>query len=151
MGVDMTDRSNSRFVRQNLYALKRQYGVDVTVHKILDTETDYQTGDKTVTKETHDVRRAIMLPVEEARKVEQGIAHLSANKWFVSQGGFDLDRATFIFDARDLPTGFEFTLNDFVVVEGAYYCVTEVDEYEYDSGWIIKTHLAKGADLEETP
>lgn len=147
----MTDRSNSSFVRQNLYALKRQYGVDVTVHKILDTDTEYTTGAKTVTKETYNVRRAIMLPVEEERKVEQGIALLSANKWFVSQGGFDLERATFIFDAKDLPTGFQFDLNDFVVVDDAYYCVTEVDEYEYDSGWIIKTHLVKGADLKETP
>jgi hypothetical protein len=147
----MNDRSHSNFVRRNLYSLKRQYGVQVAVHKILDTETDYATGEKEVTKEIHSVRRAIMLPVEAERVVEQGIAHLSANKMFVSQAGFDQEKALFIFDARDLPRGFQFDLNDFVVVDGEYHCITEVDEYEYDSGWIIKTHLAKGADLEETP
>jgi len=147
----MNDRSHSNFVRRTLYALKRQYGVLVSVHKILDTETKYTTGAKTVTKETYSVRRAIMLPVEAKRVVEQGIAHLSANKMFVSQAGFDQEKALFIFDARDLPKDFQFALNDFVVVDDGYYCVTEVDEYEYDSGWIIKTHLVKGADLEETP
>ena len=147
----MNERSHSNFVRRNLYALKRQYGAQVAVHKILDTETDYTTGDKVVTKTIHSVRRAIMLPVEAERVVEQGIAHLSANKWFTSQAGFDLEKALFIFDAHDLPEDFHFNSNDFVVVDNQYYCVTEVDEYEYDSGWIIKTHLVKGADLKESP
>lgn len=147
----MNDRAHSRFIRQNLYALKRQYGVLVEVHKNLGTETDYTTGEKSVAKTIYNVRRAILLPIEEIRQVEQGIALLAANKRFVSQAGFDQEKALFIFDARDLPNGFQFDLNDFVVVDGDYYCITEVDEYEYDAGWVVKTHLAKGADLEETP
>jgi len=88
-----------------------------------------------------------MLPEEEARKVQQGIAHLSASKWFVSQAGFDQVKTVFIFDAKDLPAGFQFDLDDFIVVEGEYYRVTEVDEYEFDSGWLIKTTLNVGADF----
>jgi hypothetical protein len=147
----MADRSNFRFVRQALYALKRQYGANVTVCKVLDTDTDYETGVKTVSRELYPVKRAIMLPVEAERKVEQGIAQLSANKSFVSQAGFDEGKALFIFDARDLPTGFKFNLDDYVIVSGEYYLVTEVDEFEVDAGWIIKTHLTEGADLEVNP
>jgi hypothetical protein len=147
----MNDKSHWQFLRQNLYSLKREYGARVTVCKVLDINTDYQTGQKTVSRELHQVARAIMLPVEESRQVQQGIAHLSANKRFVSQAGFDEEKALFIFDASDLPAGFQFDLDDFVIVEDEYYRVTEVDEYEYDSGWIIKTHLTEGADLKETP
>ncbi len=144
----MNDRSNWRFIRRCLYNLKRQYGAQVNVCKVLDVGTDYVTGKKTITRELHQVRRAVMLPEEEARKVQQGIAHLSASKWFVSQAGFDQVKAIFIFDAKDLPTGFQFDLDDFIVVEGEYYRVTEVDEYEFDSGWLIKTTLDKGADFQ---
>ena len=143
----MIDTSMWQFIRRSLYMLKRQYGAAVTVYKLLDAETDYGTGTKSVRRELYRVRRAIMLPEDEVRRVEQGIAHLSANKWFVSQAGFDQGKALFIFDASDLPSGFRFNLDDFVVVEGEYYRVTEVDEYEYDSGWIIKTTRVEGADL----
>jgi DNA-binding beta-propeller fold protein YncE len=143
----MNDSSNWKFIVRNLYSLKRQYGAKVTVCKVLDVETDYITGEKTISRELHEVQRAIMLPVEEKRKVEQGIAHLSSNKMFVSQAGFDDEQALFIFDAKDLPAGFQFNLDDFVIVEDEYFRVTEVDEYEYDSGWVIKTHRTKGADF----
>jgi hypothetical protein len=143
----MNDSSNWKFIVRNLYSLKRQYGAEVTVCKVLDVETDYITGEKTISRELHEVRRAIMLPVEEKRKVEQGIAHLSSNKMFASQAGFDDEQALFIFDTKDLPAGFQFNLDDFVIVEDEYFRVTEVDEYEYDSGWVIKTHRTKGADF----
>lgn len=138
-----TDKSQWRFLRQTIYNLKRDYNVQATVCQVLDTDTEYTTGKKTISRNLYHVQRAIMLPVEEKRQVEQGIAHLSANKWFTSQAGFDLEKALFIFDAQDLPIGFQFNIDDFVVVDGDYYKVTEVDEY--DAGWVIKTHLDKGA------
>ncbi len=143
----MNDKSTWYFIRRNLYSLKREYGAQVTVCKVTDTDTNYITGQKTISRELHQVRRAIMLPVEESRKVQQGIAHLSSSKWFVSQAGFDQVKALFVIDARDLPAGFQFNLDDFIIVEGEYYRVTEVDEYEHDAGWIIKTHLDVGANL----
>lgn len=143
----MIDKSIWQFIRRSLYMLKRQYGASLTVYKLVDTETDYRTGKKSVIRELHRVRRAIMLPEEEVRRVEQGIAHLSTNKRFNSQAGFDQGKALFIFDASDLPAGFKFNLDDFVVIGDEYYRVTEVDEYEYDSGWVIKTTRVEGAEL----
>ena len=147
----MIDKSIWQFIRRSLYMLKRQYGAKVTVCKLLDSDTDYRTGQKSIQRELHPVQRAIMLPVEEIRNVEQGIAHLSANKFFVAQAGFEQSKALFIFDASDLPDGFRFNLDDYVIVEDDYYRVIEVDEYEYDSGWIIKTKLVEGSDLKEAP
>ena len=143
----MNDKSIWWFIRRNLYSLKHQYGASVTVHKTLDVDTDYTTGQKTISQESYEVKRAIMLPEEEGRKVQQGIAHLSTNKWFVSQAGFDQGKALFIFDAQDLPAGFQFDLDGFVIVEDEYYRVIEVDEYECDSGWIIKTKRVVGSNF----
>ena len=143
----MNDKSVWWFLRRNLYDLKRQHGAFVVVYKLMDVETDYTTGKKTISRELHEVRRAIILPEEVFRQVEQGIAHLSSNKFFVSQAGSDQGQAVFIFDARDLPVGFRFDLDDFVIVGGEYYQVTEVDEYELDSGWLIKTKRTVGAGL----
>ncbi len=143
----MNERQIWQFMRQALYQLKRQYGATVTVIKLNDAQTNYQTGVKAIDKTIHNVRRAIMLPEEIARNVEQGISHLSANKMFVSQAGFDLGKATFIFDARDLPAGFKWGLDDHIIVAGESFKVSEIDEFEYDSGWVIKTHRVNGAAL----
>jgi hypothetical protein len=140
-------QSNWQFLRQTLYSLKRQYNVVATVCSVTDTSTNYATGQKTFIGDTHEVQRAIMLPTEGERKVEQGIEVLSANKWHTAQAGFDQEKALFIFDARDLPVGFKFGLDDFVVVEGEYYKVTKISEYEYDSGWMINTKLIKGSNF----
>ena len=45
-----------------------------------------------------------------------------------------------------LPTGFKFDLDDNIIVDGDYYKVIEIDEFEYDTGWLIKTHRVAGAD-----
>lgn len=143
----MNEKAIWRFLRKNLYDLKRQYGAEVTVCKVLSVETNHKTGEKTISRDLHKVKRAIMLPEETARRVEQGIALLSANKSFVSQAGFDQGRVPFIFDSRDLPTGFKFDLDDFVNVEGEFYRITEVEEYEFNTGWVVKTHRVLGGDF----
>jgi hypothetical protein len=143
----VNEKRTWQWMRRILYDLKRQYSAHVYVYKLKDARTDYRTGTKTVRRDIHEVRTAIMLPEEVSRRVEQGIAHLSANKRFVSQAGYDLGKASFIFDARDLPAGFQFELDDYVLIEGDYYKVVEVDEFEYDTGWIIKTHHVEGVTL----
>ncbi|MHC4704974.1 MAG: hypothetical protein ACYTFQ_30865 [Planctomycetota bacterium] len=141
------ERQQWKFMRDCLYHLKRDYGAKVTVIKLVDSQTDYKTGDKTVTKSIHPIHRAIMLPEEILRKVEQGIAHLSANKMFVSQGGYDVDNCTFIIDAKDMPVGYTWGLDDYIQVVAELFKVIEISEFEYDSGWMIKTRLVEGSDI----
>lgn len=141
----MTDKSLWMFLRRTVYDLKRQYNVEATVYKVLDSTTDYVTGGKTGSYESYLIPRIIMFPIEELRKVPQGIAQLSANKFFVSQAGFDKETALFVIDANDLPTGFQFNFDDFIVVEDKYYQVIEVDVYE--SAWVIKTSHVKGSKM----
>lgn len=143
----MRDNAQWRFFRDSLYHLKRAYGVAVTVIKLRDSETDYQTGDKTIFRNVYPVERAIMFPDKIDRRVEQGISPMSANKYVVSQGGFDRVRTNFLFDASDLPPDFEFELDDFIVSDMGYCQVVEIEEYEEGTGWLVKTHLAEGADL----
>lgn len=143
----MNDKHIWQFMRRALYSLKRQYGAAVTVVKLTDVTTDYKTGVKSVEKSIINVRRAVVLPEEIKRQVEQGIAHLSANKMFVSQAGFDTGQVTFIFDAKDLPVGFSWCLDDHILVDGEDFKVTAIDEFEFDSGWIIKAIRVNGADF----
>lgn len=141
------ERQQWEFIRQALYSLKKDYGAEVTVIKLVDSQTDYKTGVKTITKSIHPIRRAIMLPEEIFRKVEQGIAHLSANKMFVSQGGYDVDNCTFIVDAKDMPEGYTWGLDDHIQVVAEVFKVIKISEFEYDSGWMITTRLVEGSDI----
>ena len=146
----MNEKQIWQFMQRALYSLKRQYGAAVTVITLDDAETNYQTGVKTITKTIHNVRRAVVLPEEIKRQVEQGIAHLSANKMFVSQAGFDLGQVTFIFDAKDLPVGFTWHLDDHILVDGDDFKVTVINEFEFDSGWIITGQRVNGDDFTGT-
>ena len=125
----MNEKGPWQFIRQNLYAMKRQQGIPVRVYKLHSVETDYQTGVKALQRTLHDIRRAIMLPKK--------IFHKET----------DLSKTVFVFDAEDLPDGFQFDLDDHVLVDGDYFKVTEIAVLNCDMGWVITTQCVKGADL----
>lgn len=143
-------RDTWQFIRQAIYQLKRQYGTRVTVVKLNDAQTDYRTGRKTLNTTTHAVRRAIMLPEEIGRRVEQGAAYISANKNLLAQAGFDQGKAMFIFDADDLPSGFRFGLDDHILVGTDYHKVSKIKPFEPGLGWIIYTHHVDDATFGST-
>lgn len=133
-----------RLIGQNLYTLKHQYGVEATVCKLLGADTDYKTGRKTIARELHNVRRAVMLPEEIAARADTS---RNSSGSHLASAGYNLGKAVFIFDARDLPAGFCFKTDDFIVVQGEYYKVAEVEVYGCDLAWVLKTHRVLGADL----
>ena len=134
-----------RLIGQNLYALKRQYGVEATVCKPLGANTDYKTGKKTVARALYNVRRAVMLPEEIAARGDN--SRNSTGSHSASSAGYNLGKAVFIFDARDLPENFCFKTDDFVIVCGEYYKVAEAEVHGCDLAWVLKTHRVLGADL----
>ena len=131
------DRTLNRMIRQTLYSLKRQYGGTVSVYRLNDAETDVRTGRKTIDKDVFVVRRAVVLPVKVSREVIQSISQISANKAFVYGGSFDSGLRKFIFDARDLPEGFEFTDDDWLVYNGRRYEIKAIWEFEFGAAWIV--------------
>ncbi len=131
------DRTLNRMIQQTLYSLKRQYGGTLSVYRLNDAETDVRTGRKTIDKDVFVVRRAIVLPVKVSREVLQSISQISANKAFVYGGSFDSGLRKFIIDARDLPAGFEFTNDDWLVYNGRRYEIKAIWEFKFGAAWIV--------------
>ena len=131
------DRTLNRMIQQTLYSLKRQYGGTVSVYRLNDAETDVRTGRKAIDKDVFVVRRAVVLPVKVSREVIQTISQISANKAFVYGGSFVSGLRKFIIDARDLPQGFEFTDDDWLVYNHRRYEIKAIWEFEFGAAWIV--------------
>ncbi|KKL61127.1 hypothetical protein LCGC14_2198430 [marine sediment metagenome] len=145
----MNNKNLNRFIRRTIYSLKRQYGNRVDVYKLLDTETNYQTGDKTVTKSVTIVRKCIVLPVKIAREVVQTITQISANKLFVYGGSYDAGTRMFIIDARDMADDYEFANDDWIIYNGRRYEIKNIEEFEQRAAWSIIGREIKGVRPEQ--
>ena len=124
-------------IRRVLYALKRQYGGQIDVHKLSASETNVRTGQKLQTVTVTRIKRAIVLPGHTARKVIRGISLISANKMMVTGGSYDSQKGDFIIDRRDAPGLPALTADDWIVYQGRKYQVAEVDAFEFDAAWIV--------------
>lgn len=144
------DIQQTRLIRQSLYALKRQYGYPVDVYKLVDAETDLRTGRKSVQKNVHPIRRAIVLPVTLSREAIQTISVISANKKMLQGGTFDRGLRNFILDARDLPAGFEFTNDDWLVYRNRRYEIVSIEDFDNQAGWVIRCKEVIGPRPEQT-
>jgi hypothetical protein len=120
-----------------MYALKRQYGGRIDVYRLNDVETNLRTGVKTISKDCFRIRRAVILPVRISRDVVQSISQISANKKFVYGANFDAGKRTFVIDSRDLPKGFQFNNDDWVVYRDRRYDLADIQELEFAAGWIV--------------
>lgn len=139
----------NRELRQVLYTLKKEYGAPVEVYKLTASATSYKTGVKTATKSVTNVRLCVVMPALTMRKMFQGISYLSASKPFASQGGQGWDGTTraFIFEGRDLPNH-EWEVEDWIVYRGKKYDVSQIEELEHNSGWLIIGKLVRGSEPE---
>ncbi|REJ65634.1 MAG: hypothetical protein DWQ31_16980 [Planctomycetota bacterium] len=135
--MTVVNRSLTRRIQHNLYMLKRQYGGTVSVYRLNDSRTDVRTGDKTIDKNVFVVDRAIILPVKISREVIQSISQISANKAFVYGGSFDAGVRQFIIDTRDLPAGFLFTNDDWLVYNHRRYEIKAINEFEFAAAWVL--------------
>lgn len=131
------NKSLERAIRRNIYAMKRQYGARVDVYRIVSSETDHLTGDKTVIKEVYPVNKAPVLPSRMKRDVNQTISIISADKQFVYGGFYDASKREVIIDSRDLPKNYEIRPEDYVVFNGERWDVLGVEKFEYNTGWVL--------------
>jgi len=138
-----------RFIRQNIRALKAEYGGPITVYQLASVDTDYDTGAKTETHNSVYVPRAVVLPVSLSRNVIQTISMISANKQLVAGGTHDQGLRIFIIDRSDVPSTYELHPDDWLVYDGKRYDVKKVDEYEYRTAWLVHTKAIEGVDPPE--
>ena len=128
--------SLTRSIRQTLYMLKRQFGGTIDIYTLLSSNTDPRTGEVVDNKEVVNVDRAIILPARVTREVKKSISQISANKMFVVGGTYDASRRLFIIDRSDVPD-LDLTNNSYVVYRSKKYEIESIQEFEFETGWII--------------
>ena len=127
--------------RRALYMLKRQYGGPIDICKLVCSQTDVRTGQKTASTDVYHIRRAIIMPAGWSRMKRPPIS--SANKDYVAGGAHDTNTRDFIVDRRDAPD-LTLTSDDWIVCQGRKYQVSKVEAFEFDSGWIITAKESVG-------
>lgn len=138
----------SRVIRQTIYGLKQHYGNPIGVYKLTSASTDYKTGIKTASVTSVDVQKCIVLPSLIDRDLEQSISYISASKAFTSQGGpgWDEGLRDFIFDAQDLPPGYKWAVEDWLVYRDQRYDIQNIEDLEFSVGWLVRAKEVNGVD-----
>jgi len=75
---------------------------------------------------------------------------VSANKLFAFGATFDVGTKLIVIDVSDVPTYFELTQDDWIIIDNTRYEVVDIEELEYRAGWIVGAKQVAGmtADLE---
>jgi len=135
----------NRMIRQTIYNLKHRFGAQVSVYKVLDSNTDYKTGQKSISTTCRLVKKGIVLPTTLSREIFQGVNYLSASKAFASLGGMGWDESSraFIFDGQDL-RDYIWDLEDYIVYRDKRYDIETIEELEWNSGWLVVGKEVKG-------
>ena len=138
-----------KFIRRNIYRMKREYGGSISVYILGAVSTDYETGVKTAAKTAHHIKRAVVLPSRISRDAVQSISLISANKKIVQGGTYDVATRTFIIDRRDAPDITAIGEDDWVVYDNKRYEIKWIDEFEQQTAWVIVARAVTGAPLDQ--
>lgn len=137
-----------RFIRRCIYQMKREYGGPITVYRLINTDTDLQTGVKTVNRDSIDVVRAVVLPNRLTREAIQSISVISADKKIVQGGTYDPGKRVFIIDRADVPD-WDLEQDDWIVYENKRYDIKAIDEFEQKTAWLVIAKEVEGVTPEQ--
>jgi len=124
----------SRLAPLTVYMLKRQFGEQIDIYKLLGSETDVRTGAKVVTTTTYRVKRAIVFPAGYSRTRMPPVTSVTG---FVASGSRDLSVRDFLVDRKDAKGLTSLTSDDWIVYKGKKYQVKSLEACEIDSAWLI--------------
>jgi len=140
------NRNLQRTYRKVLYALKRQYGDAITICRNTSVSTNYVSGVKEYTCTRTEIKRAILLPTDIARKTNYGISTISADKMFIFGGTFDVGSKIVVIDTRDVDPFFQLTQDDWLLIDNVRYEITKIEQLEYQAGWVLATKQIIGVE-----
>lgn len=130
-----------RFVKEVIYDLSRDYGGPIDIYQNVVGETDFKTGEKTITKRKWTIRRAIRLP----RNIHREATYSAlGNSLFAYGAVIELADRNIIIRWQDLPVGFNFKEeNWYVVIEASHYEIVKVIEFDNKAAiFVILKQLA---------
>lgn len=136
--------NNVHFLRDTLYRLKLDYGFPVTLIKTIHEETNSETGLRSVQREIVNIRKAIDLPAETARKFWYDMAFIKANTNFTYGAEVDVLSKQIVIDSRDLQ-GRKITERDFIIYDHTRYSIKKIYDLEHKLGYLLSLQAAEGA------
>lgn len=111
---------NNVSLRRLVYALKRQWGTELTYVQIVSSSLDERTGTRSIVRNVFSFK-GVVLPQHMARKFIQDIGYLAANKNFTYGALNDFNKLTVLFDRSEVPMGFQPELNGYINYNGRRY------------------------------
>lgn len=103
----------TQMIRRLLYSLKKDWGTTFDWMKIIQSEVNDRTGERTIQRQVFTIP-GVLLPQSQARKFIQDIGYLAANKNFTYGALDDYNTLKFLVDINDVPPECALELNGYV-------------------------------------
>ncbi len=136
-------RRQTRFIRRVLYSLKKEYGFDITFHKMTGQILDTELGTSEQTFKIKRVKRAIVLPASKQATFEYDLAFIAAAKNFTYGGSYQTSLRKIIVDKQDLGD-YEIENNDYIIWNEKRWEVAKISSFELETGFIVHIRQVDG-------
>jgi hypothetical protein len=134
---------NTKFIRDNLYEFKKDFGVIIRYITVVQSEVDIDTGVRSFIKTAFDLP-AVMLPRQLTRKFIQDIGYLAANKNFTYGALNDYMQVKFIIDRNDIPKDLDISIDGYLTYNNKRYEKVDFDIVGDDVAFIMTAKEAEG-------
>lgn len=124
-----------RFLKGQLYSLKREYGVSISIYRNTVGDSDLITGEKSITRISYDIKRAIVMPIKFETTQFYTAAYLKFAREFAYGASKDINSKRIIVDGSDLPKTFELKPEDSLVYSGKRFEIKFLERLEYSLGY----------------
>lgn len=135
--------STSRLLKNNFYALKRQYGTALEVFTEIETTFDPKTGRKDITKARLYVRRALVWEFRGDLNFTYSIQYIRANSNFAQGGFYEQDDRLVAIDTRDINT-FKIDRNSTIVYQQNRYSIVTKKLLENEGAMLLQVRQISG-------
>jgi len=122
------------FIKQTIYSLKKEYGLPITIYKIISSLPDVDSGIISKTISFRRIRRAIVLPRALSREI--------------FQVEYDSNSRLMFIDFDDVKN-FEVKINDYIVFRNKKYLVNQVTTYDLDAALVLYLTESLGSDVND--
>jgi hypothetical protein len=121
-----------------IYGLQKDYGFRAALYRPTET-TDYETGEKIITRIKYPLKKAVFFPNELFR-------HMSYSALFgrdvQNSGILDVGDRRVLINAKQLPNGFKVVENDYVVFNHERYEIKKFNHLEIADYWhLVIRHI----------